>query len=190
MPSLPFFSAPLAPCVVMKAAMSGARRASKLAVGAAPAEVAAASAAHAAGFDARRSADISAFVTSHGASGALKKADDGKLYFDGQVGNIFFDVHFQTCDDARTYCKTMLLGASWDSKKPTVDQINRWNRWTLYCPAYIDTEGSPNVWYSIAVSSSSTEPDVSDAIGTWMDCLHDFDGFVGAPEEFLKSHSN
>ena len=147
-------------------------------------------AAHAASFDARRAADMAALITTHGASGALKKGDDGRVYFTGQVGNAFFEAHFQTCDEPRSYCKTVLLSGAWDSKKITIDQINRWNRWTLYCPAYIDTDGSPNVWYSIAVSSSSTEPDVSDAIGTWMDCLHDFDGFVGAPEEFLKSHSN
>ena len=149
-----------------------------------------ASAAHAADFDARRAADITTIITSHGASGALKKGDDGKIYFDGQVGNVFFDAHFQTCDDARTFCKTVLLAGTWDSKKITVDQINRWNRWTLYCPAYIDADGSPDLWYSIAVSSNTTEADFSDELGTWMDCLHDFDGFVAGPEDFLKNHSN
>jgi hypothetical protein len=151
--------------------------------------VGAASAAHAASFDARRSADIAAFVTSHGASGALKKADDGKLYFDGKAGNTFFDVHFQTCDDARTYCKTMLLGASWDSKKLTVDQINGWNRWTLFCPAYLDKDNAPNIWYSIAVTSNTNEDDLATPLSTWMDCLHDFDSFVDGPEDFLKNHA-
>ena len=151
--------------------------------------VGAAGAAHAASFDARRSADISAFVTSHGASGALKKADDGKIYFDGQVGNIFFDVHFQSCDDARTYCKTMLLGASWDSKKLTVDQVNGWNRWTLFCPAYLDKDNAPNIWYSIAVTSNTNEDDLTTPLSTWMDCLHDFDSFVDGPEDFLKKHA-
>jgi hypothetical protein len=149
-----------------------------------------ASAAHAADFDARRAADITTLITSHGASGGLKKGDDGKAYFDGQVGNVFFDAHFQTCDDARTYCKTVLLAGTWDSKKITVDQINRWNRWTLYCPAYIDADGSPDLWYSIAVSNSTTAADFSDELSTWMDCLHDFDGFVGAPDDFLAKHSN
>jgi len=149
-----------------------------------------AGAAHAApGFDARRNADVSALITSHGASGALKKSDDGKTYFAGQVGNIFFDAHFQSCDTPRTLCKTMLLSGLWDSKKITIDQINRWNRWTLYCPAYIDGDGSPNLWYSIAVSANTAQADLADEIGTWMDCLHDFDGFVSTPEEFLKAHS-
>ena len=151
--------------------------------------LAAGSVAQAASFDARRAADISAFVTSHGASGALKKAGDGKTYFDGQVGNIFFDVHFQTCDDARTYCKTMLLGASWDSKKLNVDEINGWNRWTLFCPAYLDKDSTPNIWYSIAVTSNTNEDDLTSPISTWMDCLHDFDSFIDGPEEFLKNHA-
>jgi hypothetical protein len=140
-------------------------------------------------FDARRAADVAALITAHGASGSLKKSDDGKTYFDGQAGSILFDAHFQTCDTPRTLCKTLLLSGAWDSKKVTVDQINRWNRWTLYCPAYIDGDGSPNLWYSIAVSASTPEADLAGEIGTWMDCLHDFDGFVSAPEAFLKAHS-
>ena len=140
-------------------------------------------------FDARRAADVAALITTHGASGALKKSDDGKTYFDGQVGNILFDAHFQACDKPRTLCKTMLLSGSWDSKKITIDQINRWNRWTLYCPAYIDGDGSPNLWYSIAVSANTAQADLADELGTWMDCLHDFDGFVSSPEAFLKAHS-
>ena len=148
-----------------------------------------AGAAHAASFDARRAADIATFVSAHGASGALKKGDDGKIYFSGQVGNIFFDVNFQTCDDARTYCKTMMLGASWDSKKLDVDQINRWNRWTLFCPAYLDSEGAPDIWYSLSVSANTSQDDVTGPLGTWMDCLHDFDSFVDNPEDFLKNHT-
>ena len=149
----------------------------------------AAGAAHADAFDARRPADVAALITSHGSSGALKKGDDGKAYFEGQVGNIYFDAHFQTCNDARTLCKTMLLGGSWTSKKLTVDQINRWNRWTLYCPAYLDSDNSPNLWYSIAVSGNTADADLADDLSTWMDCLHDFDSFVGDPETFLKNHS-
>jgi hypothetical protein len=149
----------------------------------------AAGAAHADGFDARRAPDIAALITSHGASGALKKDDDGKVYFAGQSGNIYFDAHFQTCNDARTLCRTLLLGGSWTSKKITIDQINRWNRWTLYCPAYVDTDATPTLWYSIAVSGSTGQADLADAIGTWMDCLHDFDGFVADPETFLKTHT-
>jgi hypothetical protein len=145
-------------------------------------------AAQAASFDARRAGDMATVISAHGASGSLKKGDDGKVYFQGQVGNIFFDAHFQTCDDARTYCKTMLLAGSWDSKKVTVDQVNRWNRWTLYCPSYLDSDGSPNMWYSISLSSNTSESDVSNQLSTWMDCLHDFDSFVSGPEAFLKSH--
>jgi hypothetical protein len=148
-----------------------------------------AGAAHADAFDARRAPDIAALITSHGASGALKKGGDSKIYFEGQVGNVKFEAHFQSCNDARTLCKTVLLGGAWTSKKITVDQINRWNRWTLYCPSYLDSDNSPNVWYSIAVSGNTADADLADDLGTWMDCLHDFDGFVDDPEAFLAKHS-
>jgi hypothetical protein len=143
-------------------------------------------AAHAASFDARRADDIAAVITSHGASGTLKKDSDDKVYFAGQAGQTFFEAHFQNCDKPRAYCTTMLLAGSWDSKKISVDQINRWNRWTLYCPAYIDGDGSPNLWYTIAVSSNTAATDVTGSLDTWMDCLKDFGGFVDDPEAFLK----
>ena len=146
------------------------------------------SAAHAAGFDARRAADIAAFITSHGASGALKQGDDSHTYFDGKAGNILFEAHLQTCDEDRSHCRSMLLGALWDSKKITVDQINRWNRWTLYCPAYLDKEGAPNIWYAIAVSANTNEDDLAGPLSTWMDCLHDFDSFIDGPDDFLAKH--
>jgi hypothetical protein len=152
--------------------------------------LAAAGAAHAGSFDARRAADIAALVTSHGASGALKQGDDGKVYFNGQAGQMLFGVHFQSCDAARTLCKTMLLSASWDSKRVTVEQINRWNRWTLYCPAYLDSEGAPDLWYSLAVSANTSQDDVAGPLGTWMDCLRDFDSFVGDPEAFLQHNAD
>jgi len=149
-----------------------------------------AGAAHAApAFDARRAADVAALITAHGASGGLKKSDDGTTYFDGQAGSILFNAHFQACDKPRTLCKTLLLNGAWDSKKITVDQVNRWNRWTLFCPAFIDGDGSPSLWYAIAVSANTAQADLTDDVGTWMECLHDFDSFVSAPEAFLKAHS-
>ena len=148
-----------------------------------------AGAAQAAGFDASRAGDVTSVITSHGASGALKKGDDGRAYFEGQAGNTSFEAHFQTCDGARTHCNTLLLSSSWESKKITIDQINRWNRWTLYCPAFIDHDGSPTLWYAIAVSGNTAQADLADDLGTWMECLHDFDGFVAAPEDFLKNHT-
>jgi hypothetical protein len=147
-------------------------------------------AAHADSFDARRAADVAAAVTSHGASGSLKKSDNGHLYFDGQAGELYFDIHFQDCDDARTLCKTLVFGGSWNSKNLTADQINRWNRWTLYCPAYLETDGTPVIWYSLAVSAHTDPGDLSDVVSSWMGCLKDFDSFTAAPEDFLKRNTS
>jgi hypothetical protein len=148
-----------------------------------------AAAAHADSFDARRAADIATALTSHGASGSLKKSDNGHIYFDGQAGELYFDVHFQDCDDARTLCKTLVLGGSWNTKDLTADQINRWNRWTLYCPAYLETDGTPLIWYSVAVSNHTDAGDLADVVSTWMGCLKDFDSFIGAPDDFLKRNT-
>jgi hypothetical protein len=146
---------------------------------------ASAGAAQAQDFDARRAKDVAAVVSAHGASGALKTSDSGRIYFDGQAGGTYFAVHFQDCDAARTLCKTALFDGSWTTKKVTADQVNRWNRWTLFCPAYIDTDQTPDVWYALSVSAHTDQADLAAAVGTWMGCLKDFDNFVADPDAFM-----
>jgi hypothetical protein len=148
--------------------------------------LATASLARAADFDARSPKDVLGVVTTNGASGELSLGKDGKPGIKGQAGRIFFDVYFDDCDAAKALCNTVIFTGSWDSKKITPDEINRWNRWTLFCPAYLEADGSPDMWYSVAVSAHAAGQDLADDVERWMNCLQDFDDFVGAPEEFLK----
>ena len=141
-------------------------------------------------FDARHAADVAGVVTANGASGALKTGSDGKTYFEGQAGQLYFDVNFQDCDAGRTTCGTMVFTGSWNAKTITPEQVNRWNRWTLFCPAYLETGGAPDVWYSLAVSEHTDQDDVAAAVGTWMGCLKDFDSFVSSPDDFLKRNAS
>ena len=152
--------------------------------------LAAASSGAAHAFDARKAADVAGVVSANGASGQLKTGSDGKTYFDGQAGQLYFNVNFQDCDKDRAQCGTAVFTGSWNAKNVTADQINSWNRWTLFCPAYLDTDGSPNVWYSLAVSEHTDATDVAGAVGTWMGCLKDFDSFVGGPADFLKRNAS
>ena len=145
-----------------------------------------AGAAHAADFDARRPTDIATLLTQHGASGSMKSGDSGKAYFDGQAGQLFFSIHFQDCDVARTNCSTLLFSSWWKTKEISPELLNRWNRWTVYCPAFIDTDGTPEVWYSFPVSSRTAADDLVRVENTWMNCLTDFDSFVADPPGFLK----
>ena len=140
-------------------------------------------------FDARKAADVAGVITANGASGSLKTDKDGKVYFDGQAGQLYFNVNFQDCNTGRTQCGTAVFTGSWNSKSITAEQINRWNRWTLFCPAYLETSGSPDVWYSVAVSEHTDASDITGAINTWEGCLKDFDSFVGGPDDFLKRNA-
>ncbi len=140
-------------------------------------------------FDARKAADVAQAVSGNGASGQLKTGSDGKAYFDGQAGQLYFSVNFQDCNKDRSQCGTAVFNGSWNTKTITTDQINRWNRWTLFCPAYLDTDSSPNLWYSVAVSEHTDQSDLVGAINTWMGCLKDFDSFVGGPDDFLKRNA-
>jgi hypothetical protein len=140
-------------------------------------------------FDARRAKDVAAVVTSNGASGDLKPGADGKPTLSAQAARVYFDVYFDDCDATRTLCNNVIFSGSWDTTKISVDLINRWNRWTLFCPAYLDTRGAPEIWYGIAVSQHTAKDDVASDVDRWMGCLQDFDEFVAAPEDFLKRNA-
>lgn len=140
-------------------------------------------------FDARRAKDVAAVVTSNGASGDLKTGQDGKPTLSAQAARIYFDVYFDDCDAAKALCDEVIFSGSWDTTKVSVDQLNRWNRWTLFCPAYLDARGEPEVWYGVAVSQHTAKDDVEGAVDRWMGCLQDFDDFVAAPEDFLRRNA-
>jgi hypothetical protein len=147
-------------------------------------------AAQGADFNAGAAKDVLGIVTTHGASAEIKSNTDGKPYIDGQAGRLRFQVYFNECDDKGGACGSLMFNGSWDSKKITVDQLNRWNRWTLYCPAYLDTDGTPDIWYSVAVSERTSSDDVAADLDRWMGCLQDFDDLVDSPEEFLSHHQS
>jgi len=75
-----------------------------------------------------------------------------------------------------------------ETVKIAVDQINRWNRWTILCPAYLNASGQPHVWFGVRPSPNDARSDVVNQMNTWLDCLSDFDKFTDAPDAFLKAH--
>jgi hypothetical protein len=141
---------------------------------------------HAADFDARNPKDVAAVVTTNGASGELRLDKNGKPSIAAQAGRIYFTVNFDDCVTARSQCGTMIFTGWWDAKTVTASQINGWNRWTLFCGAYLDADGAPELWYSVAVSTHTARDDVAGDVERWMGCLQDFDQFVAAPDDFLK----
>jgi hypothetical protein len=140
----------------------------------------------AADFDARRPKDVLSVVTTNGASGVLKTGTDGKPFVEAKAAKVFFDVDFYDCDDAKASCATQNFNASWTTKGVTAEQINRWNRWTLWCPGYLDKDGEPNLWTSVPVFEHESREDQAAVVDTWLGCLRDFDDFVASPEEVLK----
>jgi hypothetical protein len=147
-----------------------------------------ATASEAAAFDARNPADVLATLSGNGATGELKKDDKGRPYIDAKAGSLTFEIDFYGCGSNDAGCSTTLYATGWNLTSVSIDQINRWNRWTFLCPAYLTTENHPHAWYGLRPSASETSADVAAELNIWLDCLSDFDKFTDAPEDFLKAH--
>lgn len=142
----------------------------------------------AAAFDSRDPADVLAVLSTNGATGELKKDDQGKPYIDAKAGALGFEVDFFGCNDKGGACDATLYATGWNMTTITVEQINRWNRWTLLCPAYLNASGHPHAWFGVRPSPNDARSDVINQMNTWLDCLSDFDKFTDAPDAFLKAH--
>jgi hypothetical protein len=141
----------------------------------------------AAAFDSRDPADVLAVLSANGASGDIKKDEKGKPYIDAKAGNLSFEVDFYDCNDQGAACGSTLYTTGWNMTSVSVDQINRWNRWTMLCPAYLTKENHPHAWYGLKPSANEARSDVAAQLGAWLDCLSDFDKFTDAPEAFLQT---
>jgi hypothetical protein len=148
----------------------------------------AANATAAAAFDSRNPADVLSVLTSNGASGEIKKDDKGKPYIDAKAGALGFEVDFFDCNEAGAVCGTTMYATGWNLTSVSVEQMNRWNRWTLLCPGYLTKENHPHAWFGVKPSVNDARSDVVNQMNTWLDCLSDFDKFTDAPEDFLKAH--
>lgn len=138
-------------------------------------------------FDGRNPQDGLSVVTHNGASAEVKKDKGGRVYLDGQTGQLFFQGDYYDCDN-KAACKVFLLTSLWDTTDVTVDQINSWNRWTVSCPAYLDADGSPNVWSSTTIYKTQTREQFTDNFKHFQSCLSDFSDFVEDPDAFLTKN--
>ena len=142
----------------------------------------------AATFDARNPADVLAVISSNGATGELKKDENGRPYIEAKTGALPFELDFYGCDANGATCSKVLYTIAWQTNAVSLDQVNRWNRLTLMCPAYLNTGNHPRAWYGVRPSASETSDDVVAELNIWLDCLSEFDKFTDAPEAYLKAN--
>jgi len=146
-----------------------------------------AAAGQAAAFDSRDPGGVLDVINANGASGELKTDSKGAPYIDAKAGNLTFTIDFFDCNEAKTNCGTLIYTTGWNMTSVNVDQINRWNRWTILCPAYLTTVNHPRAWFGVKPSPNDARSDVKAQADAWLACLSDFDKFTDGPEAFLKS---
>ena len=141
--------------------------------------------AQAAPFSAGSSADVAKVLLADG-FGATTKVEGNKPYVAATTsGGTKFVVEFYKCDASKLNCKVAIYTANW-TEEPTLDQINRWNRWTFVCPVYGSADKSTSVWMGVMVDPSDNAQTVELQLKTFNTCLTDFQAFLVDPEGFLK----
>ncbi|WP_340646327.1 hypothetical protein [Phenylobacterium sp.] len=89
---------------------------------------------------------------------------------------------------AVTACDQLVDQLGWnDDDLANDEQINRWNRNANFCPAYLNKDNHPYVWYALRASASDRREDVVAQQKEWLTCVSDFDDFTNAPDTYFKA---
>ncbi len=139
-----------------------------------------------AAFDARNPKDVFRVLSGNGFAASWGRDDEGSAAIDATAGALTFQVQFYRCNPARTQCAAVIYQAGFNSALVTLDQINRWNRTVLLCPAYLTEANHPHAWLGVLASAHDTPDDVAWQQSSWLTCLKNFDRFTDDPEGFLK----
>ena len=142
--------------------------------------------ARAAAFDARNPKDVFRVLSGNGATASWGRDDEGAAAIDARAGKLTFQVQFYRCNPARTQCAAVVYQAGFNSALVSLDQVNRWNRGVLLCPAYLTESNHPHAWLGVLASAHDTPDDVAWQQSSWLTCLTSFDRFTDDPEGFLK----
>ncbi len=140
-------------------------------------------------FDARDPKFVFQVLTAHGVTAAWKGDANDIDYIDATAGQLSFQVDFYRCNPGRSRCGAVVYQVGWDKALVTLDQINRWNRAVLLCPAYLTEAGHPHAWLGVLPSVHDTREDVTAQQVSWLTCLTSFDQFTNDPEAFLKAQA-
>ena len=141
----------------------------------------------AAALDARNPDDVLSVLVTNGASGEMKVGDDGGKFIEAKTGQLSFEVEFYKCNKEQNNCETVSYQLGFDSVLVNVDQINIWNRWTLYCPTYLTKENHPHIWMSVSPTLHDTRADIAAQQDRFLGCLSDFDKFTDNPENYIQT---
>ena len=140
-------------------------------------------------FDARNPNSVFQVLIAHGVKAAWAKDSSGVDYIDAMGGQLSFQVDFYRCNPDRSRCGAVVYQVGWDKPLVTLDQINRWNRAVLLCPAYLTEAGHPHAWLGVLPSVHDARDDVVAQQTSWATCLTSFDQFTNDPEAFLKAQA-
>jgi hypothetical protein len=139
--------------------------------------------------DSRSPQVVLSVLSGNGASGELKRDDQGTPWIDAKAGSLKFTVEFFGCNAPKTLCDSIVYQVGWSDVKVTIDQLNGWNRWVLFCPAYKVKDGDwPRAWYPVKGFSEDTEDHIKSEQDEWLSCLSNFDRFTDDPDGFLRTH--
>jgi len=138
-------------------------------------------------FDARDPSNLSALLTSLGATvqtGARDK-DGVLLKVASPVGA--FTAQYDGCNPQGRACGGVLFEAAAEAKTATLAEVNGFNQSSFACRVFQDKASKPHVLYATLVFADTSRLDMANHVNAWRGCLTDFGRFLKDPPGFLAA---
>lgn len=120
--------------------------------------------------------EVASLLKSMGYKAELSDDESGDPRISSATGGAKFYVYFYGCTkDRPKNCASLQLYAGFAmTKKPTYDDINRWNRDKRFATAYLDKDGDPNINSDIVLTGGISAENFKDRIAKWENVMSAF----------------
>jgi hypothetical protein len=130
--------------------------------------------------------DPDAILTVARAHGSAVLSDD-TMFPDGTgdptievtTSSLTYYVRFRNCNDSHAKCEDLNFYAGFADIKPTLDQINAWNRDWRFGHAYVDADLDAVIEFDLDLEYGTTQDSLEAAFAIWDGLIDKFSDYIG-----------
>ena len=107
-------------------------------------------------------------------SASLDVDGEGDPMIVGRINGTRYVVYFYGCSSGRN-CREIQFNAAWGSNNVSMSDINGWNESTRYGKAYLDSDGDPNIEFTVNLYRGVSRDNLEDTIDWWKVAMETFE---------------